>query len=694
MSQLPANAAWFLFTVSGGPDFAVYAFSGRERVSEPYEFSVELVSPRHDVDLTDLIGRNACLTIADKSGAARAAHGVIRAMEQGHSGNARTRYRCVLAPRLWFLGRNRDQRIFQHKSVPDIITHILEGPLFPPESFAFKCFHTYQPREYCVQYGESDLHFLSRLCEEEGIYYYFEHSEAGHCLCFSDMPGGPRIMGESDLRFHRGSGQPADTAVISRAELNIRAESNTATLRDWNFLTPAHIPEGAEQEPDYAKAPHAPGIDYDVYRYPHLFQTQAEAERYANLQLLRQMTFKARLDMTSDVSRFLPGFTFHLHDHERADVNAAWWVSAVEQTGEQPQVLESEAPDRGMSYRAEVTAIPETTRYVPPCLHRKNRVPGDQTAIVTGPACEEIYPDKYGRVKVQFFWDRKGRQDEYTTCWIRPSQGWAGTEFGTVAMPRIGHEVVVSFLEGDPDRPVITGRLYHADNMPPYALPAHKTRTVLKIMSTPGATGARGFNELRIEDKAGEEEIFVHAEKDMGIHVKNDWKEHILHDRHQTVDRHTYVHTTGETHASLKGQRRTELFAADNLTLYADSHLKVDGKLLGDVGQEIHVKAGGKMVLEAGSELTVMGGGSWMKVDSGGVHVTGPLVSLSGGGSSGSESASAPALPDSAAGVELSRPPRLETLRFPPGQKKALIEAARDHKVFCAVCAEEAKEKA
>ena len=321
-------------------------------------------------------------------------------------------------------------------------------------------------------------------------------------------------------------------------------------------------------------------------------------------------------------------------------------------------MLEHEAPDgRGLHYAARVTAIPEMTRFIPALEHPKNLILDKQTAHVTGPEGEEIYPDKYGRVKVQFHWDREGRYDEKTTCWIRVSQGWAGGKYGMLAIPRIGHEVVVSFLEGDPDRPLITGRVYRELNMPPYELPAHKTRTVFKSMSTPGTENEeRGFNEFRVEDGKGREEIYVHAEKDVNVHVKNDWKEHILHDRHRTVDHFTYTLTRGETHETLKQPRKTELFANDNRTVHADSHTKIDGKWLGKAGTEIHLEGGLKIVLEAGAELTLKAGGSWLTINGAGVSADGAAVCLNSGGGPGDGTPADPLLPEGA-------------LPVPPGDK-------------------------
>ena len=675
MTQTPAaNDSWFNFTAQSG-DFGVYAFSGFEEVCKPYEFNIELVSRSANVDLTALLGTPACLSIADRSGGERLVHGLIREMEQLHTANRFTHYRCSLVPRLWFLGQIRDHRIFQNLSVVEIIQQILKEQGFTGDAASFKLCYAYEPREYCVQYGETDLHFITRLCEEEGIYFYFEHKADAHCLCFCDREGGPKIPGQSDLRFFPGSGQRSDTAVINRLTLHEQVNSNAAAYREWNFRKPRLDLEVRDKEEDKQAAPAPPGMLLEQYAYPHLYQLRQPGERYVKLRMLRQLTFRQWIECSSDVARFLPSYTFSMHDHPREALNAGWWVVSVRHEGQQPGVLEHEAPDgRGLHYASRVTAIPEMTRFIPAPEHPKNLILDKQTAHVTGPKGEEIYPDKYGRVKVQFHWDREGQYNEKTSCWVRASQEWAGGKYGAMAIPRIGHEVVVSFLEGDPDRPLITGRVYHELNMPPYELPAHKTRTVFKSMSTPGAEGeARGFNEFRVEDKKGREEIYVHAEKDVNAHVKNDWKEHILHDRHRTVDNFTYALTRGETHETLKQQRKTELFANDNRTVHADSHTQVDGKWLGKAGTEIHLEGGLKIVLEAGAELTLKAGGSWLTINGAGVSADGAAVCLNSGGGPGDGTPAEPQLPRDVKLTEKGVPPVWHS-------------AAAEHSTFCEIC--------
>jgi type VI secretion system secreted protein VgrG len=669
---LSANSPWFGFEVQGGPAFGVYAFSGVEEVHRPYEFEIELVHESAKVDFLELLGRPGCLSIADRSGGVRRVHGIVRQFEQLHTANLRTHYRCLLVPRIWFLSLKTDHRIFQDLNVIRIIERVLTEQGFTGDSYSFRCFGEYSPREYCVQYGETDLHFISRLCEEEGIFFYFEHTPSGHVLCFSDREGGPRIGGESDLRFHPGSGNVADTAVVSRLVLRRTVCSDAASFREWNFQKPRLGLDVRRRETDPNKAPVPVGMTLEQYRYPHRYRLRQEGERCLDLQMLRQLCLHQWIDIDSDVSRLIPGSTFTLHSHPRGDLNTGWWVLRVEHRGEQPQVLEHEAPDRGMTYIARSMAIPEATRFVPGQNHPKNRIVGSQAAIVTGPEGEEIFPDRYGRVKVQFFWDRADQWNERTTCWIRVSQGWAGSTYGMMAIPRIGHEVVVSFLEGDPDRPLVTGRVYHALNMPSYALPEHKTRTVFKSMSTPGREGEpRGFNELRIEDRQGEEEIYVHAEKDVNVHVKNDWKEHVLRDRHQTVDRFSYTHILGEEHLRVDLPRKTELLQDEHLTVRGSSHSRFGNNWLVHAGNEVHIRSGSKVVIEAGADLTLKAGGAFIRLNPSGVVVSGGKVRINSGGSPGSGSGAAPLLPFSGELTEEGQAPFCQKLIFDQGRDEA-----------------------
>ena len=281
-------------------------------------------------------------------------------------------------------------------------------------------------------------------------------------------------------------------------------------------------------------------------------------------------------------------------------------------------------------------------------MPHKPMVDGPQIATVVGPDGEEIYCDEHGRVKLQFPWDRYEANPEQRTCWVRVSQGWAGGQYGMMAIPRVGHEVIVSFLEGDPDQPIVTGRTYHATNRPPYDLPTHKTRTVLRTETHQG----EGFNELRFEDQAGQEEIYIHGQKDLNVLIENDVAWHIKHDEHRDIDNDRFTRIKANDHLSVDGEKRDHIKADYSLTVDTAMHQKLGQALLVEAGQEVHIKTGAKVVLEAGAELTIKAGGSFVKVDPSGVTLVGPTIKMNSGGSPGAGSGWAGQMPNLPNGVE------------------------------------------
>ena len=497
-----ANRHWFTCGIDAGggepENLDVYAFHGREQVSDGYIFNIEAVTRRANVDIPRLLGCPCHLDITDKSGGTRHLHGLVRQMKQMHTANSVTHYLLEVTPRLYFLKKTQDHRIYQHMTVPDIIQQVLNKHGFPEEAYIFQLRDKYPKREYCTQYGESDYHFICRLAEEEGIYFFHEHRQDAHILHFCDSEGGLPIPGESRLRFYSGSGQPADTAVIARLELNHRISSDSATLRDWNFTTPSADLTSHEAD---TSTPPAQARPLETYQFPHLYQARREGEHYAAVQILRQTGRSHWVECRSDASRHTPGYVFELYGHHRQDVNRSWWITEVRHEGRQPAVLGNEAPEeRGLEYAAWLRAIPSETRFVPEQRHRKVRIEGVQSAIVTGLGGEEVHCDAYGRVKVRFHWDRTGPNDERSSCWVRVSSGLAGEGFGAIQLPRIGQEVLVEFMEGDPDRPIITGRVYNAAHMPPWHLPEQKHLSGLQSKEFHG--GQR--NQLVLDDTQGQ----------------------------------------------------------------------------------------------------------------------------------------------------------------------------------------------
>ncbi|WIE50474.1 type VI secretion system tip protein VgrG [Pseudomonas sp. GM17] len=629
----PSNETHFSLTVDDFQgDLQVLSFEGIEGISQPFRFDLELVSENPDLDLETLLHKQAFLAF-DPQGSG--IHGQIYRVAQGDAGKRLTRYQVSLVPQLAYLEHRTNQRIYQQLSAPKIIALILEEHGIQGNAYRFQLGTPCPERDYCVQYDETDLHFIQRLCEEEGLHYHFQHSPQGHLLVFGDDQTVFPKLGQPTA-YIQGSGMVADEPVIKGFNLRLETRTRRTTRRDYDFEKPrlqleaAYKPETDSEEPDLE--------DYD---YPGRFTDRARGKFLSQRALERHRADYQQAEGWGDQTRLVSGHFLELSEHPRSEWNDLWLLTHIVHEGKQPQVLEESVTsdttdnkdDFHQGYRNRFLATPWQVFYRPALNHPKPRVLGSQTAVVTGPKGEEIHCDQYGRVKVQFHWDREGKADDKTSCWLRVSSSWAGDRYGALVIPRIGMEVLVTFLEGDPDQPLITGCLYHKEHPVPYALPANKTRTVFKSMSSPGGAG---FNELRIEDKKGAEQIFIHAQRDWDENIEHDQKIRIGHERHDTVVKNTYTELKAEEHRITHADRKTETKVDDHLTVGENQHIKLGTAQLTKAGQEIHLKAGAKMVIEAGSELTIKAGGSFIKLDAGGVTVVGPVVKINAGGSPGS----------------------------------------------------------
>ncbi len=634
----PANQAHFTLSLEGiEHDFKVLEFQGREAISQPYHFDLELVSERPDLDLESLLHRPAFLAFApDGSGI----HGLVHQAAQGESGKRLTRYRLTLVPQLAYLAHRTNQRIFQHLTVPQIVAQVLEEHGIQADAYRFQLGPViYPPREYCVQYDEADLHFVQRLCEEEGIHYHFEHSAAGHVLVFGDdQTVFPKLAATA---YQQDSGLVADQPVIKRFGLRLETRTSRVTRRDYDFEKPRLTMEAAFHS-DFQP-------DLEDYDYPGRFTERARGKHLSQRALERHRHDYELAEGESDQPQLASGHFLPLGEHPRSDWNQLWLLTEVLHEGKQPQVLEESVTshvDSGdgfvQGYRNHFSATPWDIPFRPALLHPKPKVLGSQTAVVTGPAGEEIHCDEYGRVKVQFHWDREGQADDKTSCWLRVSSSWAGDRYGGIAIPRVGMEVLVTFLEGDPDQPLVTGCLYHKEHQVPYDLPANKTRTVFKTLSSPGGGG---YNELRIEDRKGAEQIYLHAQRDWDENIEHDQKIRVGHERHDTVEANSYSEFRAEEHRTTNADRRTEICTNDHLTVGNSQHIKLGNGQFVEAGNEIHLSSGLKVVLEAGSELTFKAGGSFIKLDGGGATLVGPVVKINSGGAPGSGSGVAPIAP-------------------------------------------------
>ncbi|MBH4007926.1 type VI secretion system tip protein VgrG [Pseudomonas aeruginosa] len=677
----PANQTHFSLTLDGlRHDLQVLAFNGHEGISRPYRFELELVGERAGLDLETFLHRPAFLAFTPQG---QGVHGLVYGAAQGDAGKRLTRYRLTLVPHLAYLAQRNNQRIFQHLTVPQIVALVLEEHGILADAYRFQLGTRYPEREYCVQYDESDLHFVQRPCAEEGIHFHFRHSAEAHLLVFGDDQTVFPRLGRPTAYVH-DSGLVADEPVIKRFSLRLASRTTRTTRRDYDFEKPRLLLEAGNRPA--ADAPAEP--DLEDYDYPGRFVDRQRGKLLSQRALERHRADRRLGEGVSDQPLLVSGHFLEIAEHPRAEWNDLWLLSEVFHEGKQRQVLEenvtsdtsASTDDFQQGYRNRFLATPWEVFFRPPLEHPKPRVLGSQTAVVTGPPGEEIHCDRYGRVRVQFHWDREGQGDDKSSCWLRVASGWAGNGYGGIVIPRVGMEVLVDFLEGDPDQPLVSGCVYHAAHPVPYELPANQTRSVFKSLSSPGGGG---YNELRIEDRKGQEQIFVHAQRDWDENIEHDQKIRVGHERHDTVEANSYSEFKAEEHHTVHGERKVELKADDHLTVGDSQHVKLGRAYLARAGREIHLKAGQKMVIEADSELTVKAGGSFIRLDASGIAISGPLARINAGGAPGSGSGIAikvPRVPGMADQDSPGAPPEAVAANLPPRQpvcEECLLQAKK-----------------
>jgi type VI secretion system secreted protein VgrG len=626
----PANQPRFTLTLEGARhDLKVLEFTGREAISQPFRFELELVSERPDLDLESLLHGQAFLSF-DAQGCG--IHGQIYQVGQGDSGKRLTRYHLSLVPRLTYLGHRINQRIFQHQSVPQIITQILKDHSILRDAFEFRLGSEYPEREYCVQYAESDLAFIQRLCAEVGIHYHFQHSPEGHLLVFGDDQTVFPKLPEPTL-YLPGSGMSAGAPAIQRFNVRVETRTSVVTRRDYNFEKPRLSLESrsdGEQRPVL-----------EDYHFPGQFNDRETGKHLTRRALERHVADYRQAEGSSDESSLVCGHFLHLTEHPRCDWNDLWLLTAVEHRGRQPQVLEESVTSDGESfqgYRNTFVATPWDVVFRPALCPEKPRMSGYQPAVVTGPKDLEIHCDEYGRVKVQLAWDRDGELNEHSSCWLRVATGWAHDHYGSVLIPRVGMEVLVGFIDGDADKPLVMGCLPNAATPIPLDLPADKTRSIFRSQSSPGGGG---YNELRIEDKKGAEEIYLRAQRN--------WTQHVLNDQQLQVDNQRSVVVTGTARHELKsdeqrithGQRQTEVRQDDHLSVLGDQQVRVNSQAT-SASAQIHISAGQQVVIDGGVSATIQAGGQWINIGPGGIFSSVPIVV---GGSPMAATSAAPVVP-------------------------------------------------
>lgn len=574
------------------------------------EFRIELASERSDIKIADVLGTDMTVSVDLPQGGKRHFHGIVTRFAYQGWRDGKPSYFAIVHPALWLLTRATNCRIFQEKTVLEIVKAVTGeygGAIALDDGLLSS---TPAAREYCVQYRESDFNFVCRLLEEEGIYFYFTHADGKHTMVLADGYGAHATTdGYDTIRFRdeETARDPLEEAV-TRLNPGGEIQPSVMVLNDFDFEKASSSTSGGLLVKANVAAPFSQQ-SYEHYDYPGRYTVANTGNGYARARMEALHGQGERIEAAGNARGLTTGALFTLSEHPRDDQNRAFLVTSAETeiTGVE---YHSDGKRDSLDFRCVFEAIGKEHSYRAPATARKPFVQGPQTAMVVGKAGEEIWTDKYGRIKVQFHWDRLGKTDETSSCWVRVQQGWAGKGWGMMFVPRIGMEVVVSFLEGDPDRPLVTGCVYNGDAMPPYTLPDNQTRSTIKSNTS---KGGGGFNEIRFEDKKDSEEIFIQAEKDFNRVVKNndtlkvgfekkdkgDQTIQIANDQSLEVDHDRKVHVKNDQTVAIDNNLST--------TVKNDETRKVDNNQ--------SVKVGNKIVVEANTSIELKVGSSSIKIE-------------------------------------------------------------------------------
>jgi type VI secretion system secreted protein VgrG len=641
MALTQATRIATLNTPLGGDTLVFQSLNMTEELGRLYSLDIEAGSERGDLKADDLLGKGVSVELKCPRGGVRYFHGFVSRFSRiPRPGTRYFSYHLTVVPWLWFLTRHSDCRIFQNKTLQDILRDVFGRRGF--SDFKFQLSGNYTPWEYCVQYRETDFNFVSRLMEQEGVYYYFEHEKDKHTAVFADSPAAHQPFPKYEkLTFTPlTSMHEHDQEHVYDWVAEGRHHSGKHQYTDYDFTKPNTDLKTPESNP--GKFAHS---DFEIFDYPGEYDKRSDGEQWSRVRMEELRADRETFQGGGDVTGLATGRKFTLSEGPSpADIGE--YVVIASSVHLQSNIYESGTTgEMGDSYHCTFTVIKAADQFRPARLTPKPLIPGLQTAVVTGPKGEEIYTDKYGRITVQFFWDREGKKDENTTCWIRVAELWAGKRWGIIFTPRIGQEVVVSFLEGDPDQPLIIGRVYNGDQMPPYELPANKTQSGVKTRSSLNGTPAN-FNEIRFEDKKGQEQLYIHAEKNEDIVVENNKTEdvgndetiHIGHDRTERVDNDQSITigkddtlmvamnqaiTIGENQTENVGVGRTATIGVnDTLNVGAARSITIGAADSLNVGGAISVTSGGVITITAGAAITI--------TSSAAVAITAPVITLNG----------------------------------------------------------------
>jgi type VI secretion system secreted protein VgrG len=596
-----------------------------EELGQPFSIEAELLSSDEDISLDDILGQNVTIRLETEN-ETRFFNGIVTEFFQKENIDRNACFGAVIKPWFWLLSLSENCRIFQEKTYPDIIKMVFDDLGFSDYEDRLK--DTYSPQEYVVQYNESDFNFVSRLMEQEGIYYYFIHTDGKHTLVLADDSSVQPDIGDVPFYEKEESDYHIGLEGIIKWENYRKIRTGGVSLADFDFTLPSKNLNAVTTDPKTGSL-----ASLQKFNYPGKYTERDKGISYTKILMEKENVRYDQKYAEGNFRTLYAGSQFALIDHHRDDQNDNYLVVNFSCILKSEQYIPSPNEQETNLFTSNFTAIPSNVTYRPQQVAIKPRITGPQTAMVVGKKGEEIWTDKYGRIKVLFHWDRDAEADEKSSCWIRVSQSWAGKNWGSMQIPRIGQEVLVDFIHGDPDRPIVIGSVYNGSAMPPYDLPANATMSGVKSRSTKGGDG---FNEIRFEDKKDEEQIFIQGQKNQEINIKNDCFETIGNDRHLIIK---------NDQTELVENNRSEEVKADHVEkIGKDRHLDVIGKEAKKVGDSLSLTVtgdvtevfkanhsmqvsddsyvkGSNICIEATDKITLKVGGSSISIEGGGITI-------------------------------------------------------------------------
>ncbi|MHC5951214.1 type VI secretion system Vgr family protein [Providencia hangzhouensis] len=606
----------FTCTIGGLPEntFQVTQFDLQEGLSQLFSLSIQAVSPLPEIDFQTVLGVASSLTVKRDGKILRTVQGILAGAEQGNTDGVKTWYHFVIRPEMWVMTLKQDSRIFQNMTVPNILETLLSESHI---KFDKQFYHPEEhlKREYITQKRETMYEFWCRLAAEEGINYWFEE---GPQLFYSDRHLG--MKAGISLTYNPQSETDITDSTATTWRYAEQLCSDIRVDKDYNQLRPSY--------------PLSHQVTGEVHQQHEIFESYGRFQEDAQGQPFNQIRYEQSQNQrqvgtaTTNCIELAPGRIFTLSNHPSPRMNTTWQVISVSHHGVQP--LADNSGGEGTQLSNQLSFIPSTQEWRPPYRY-KPTADGDELATVVGPPGEEIYTNSQGAVTVYFHWDRRGKPDHSASCWVRVAHGWNGDGFGFMSIPRIGQEVIISYLNNDIDKPIITGCTYNGRNRPPIDLPKHKTRTTFRTKTHKGD----GFNELRFEDEAGQEEIYLHAQKNLAINVLNSRGERINYDRTTSIGHNDELVVASNRTVTVEGNQAHKTTGNYQDKVEGDHHLSVEGDLVKAIQGVVSVNAQGDITLQSSSKITLKVGGSFVVVHSGGVDIKGPAINLNSGGSPG-----------------------------------------------------------